>query len=86
MNPLRSFMEAPQTPVSRILQMLDSGANPQALAEQVLQRNPQARLFLQQIQNQSNGRSPKEMVMQYARQNGISDQQFMALANRMGLR
>lgn len=86
MNPLRSFMGAPQNPVSGILQMLDSGANPQALAEQVLQRNPQARLFLQQIQNQSNGRSPKEMVMQYARQNGISDQQFMALANRMGLR
>lgn len=86
MNPLKDYMGVPQNPVSGIIQMLDGGANPQVLAEQVLQRNPKARMFLQQVQNQSNGRSPKEMVMQYARQNGISDQQFMALAHRMGLR
>lgn len=86
MNPLKSYMGAPQSPVNGILHMINGGANPQALAEQVLQRSPQARLFLQQMQNQANGRSPRELALQYARQKGISDQEFMQLANRMGLR
>lgn len=87
MNPLRSFMgNAPQSPLSGIMQAMNNGVNPQVMAEQILQRNPQARQFLQQMQNQSNGRSPKEMVFQYARQSGISEQDLMVLANRMGLR
>lgn len=87
MNPLRNFMgQASQSPINGILQMMNGGMNPQFLADQVLQKNPQAKQFLQQMQNQANGRSPKEMVMQYAKQNGISEQEVMQLASRMGLR
>ena len=86
MNPLNGFMGTPQNPVNNILQMMNGGMNPQIVVNQMLQRNPQARLFLQQMQNQANGRSPKEVVMQYARQNGISDQELMQLAERVGLK
>ena len=87
MNPLRGLMgKAPQSPINGILQMMNGGMNPQMMADQVLQRNPRAKQFLEQMQNQANGRSPKEMVMQYARQSGISEQEVMQLANRMGLR
>ena len=87
MNPLRGLMgQAPQSPINEILQMMNGGMNPQMMANQVLQRNPRAKQFLEQMQNQANGRSPKEMVMQYARQSGISEQEVMQLANRMGLR
>ena len=87
MNPLRNFVgQAPQSPINEILQMMNGGMNPQFLADQVLQKNPQAKQFLQQMQNQANGRSPKEMVMQYAKQSGISEQEVMQLASRMGLR
>lgn len=86
MNPLKSFMSSNSSPINGILQIFNSGMNPQILVNQMLQSNPQARLFLQQIQNQSNGRSPKEMAIQYARQRGISDEELMKLANRMGLR
>lgn len=87
MNPLRGLMgRATQSPINGILQMMNGGMNPQMMADQVLQRNPRAKKFLEQMQNQANGRSPKEMVMQYARQSGISEQEVMQLANRMGLR
>lgn len=86
MNPLKPFMSPNSSPMNGILQIFNSGMNPQVLVNQMLQSNPQARLFLQQIQNQSNGRSPKEMAIQYARQRGISDEELMKLANRMGLR
>lgn len=86
MNPLKSFMSPGNSPVNGILQMLNGGVNPQALANQLLQSNPQARLFLQQIQNQANGRSPREMAIQYAHQYGISDEELMRLASRMGLK
>lgn len=85
MNPLKGFM-GPQNnnPVNGILQMLNNGGNPQQIANRILQSNPQARQFMQQMQNQANGRSPKEMAMQYAKQRGISEKDLMELASRFG--
>lgn len=75
-----------QSPINKILQIMNGGMNPQIMAEGLLQRNPQARQFLTQMQNQANGRSPKEMVMQYAKQSGISEEEVMKIANKMGLK
>lgn len=86
MNSLNRFRGQANNPINGIMQMMNNGMNPQAFANQILQQNPQAKQFLTQIQNQANGRSPKEMALQYAKQQGISEQQLMQLANRMGLK
>ena len=86
MNPLKNLQGNAQNPINGILQMLNGGANPQVMANQMLQRNPQAQQFLAQMQNQANGRSPREVAIQYAKQNGISEKELMRLAGRMGLR
>lgn len=86
MNPLKSLMGQQNNPINGILQMMNGGMNPQAMANQILQSNPQAQQFLTQMRNQSNGRSPKEMAMQFAKQKGISEKDLMQLASRMGLK
>lgn len=87
MNPLKGFMgNQMNNPMNNVLQMMNGGMNPQMIMDRMLQNNPQAKQFLEQMKNQSNGRSPKEMALQYARQQGISDQQLMEMANKMGLK
>lgn len=86
MNPLKGFMRQNNNPMNDIMQMLNGGANPQVMAQQMLQNNPQARQLIQQMQNQANGRSPKEMALQYAKQQGINEKDLMQLAQRFGLK
>lgn len=86
MNPLKNFMGQQTSPISEIMKMMNSGANPQMMVEQMLKTDPRARQFMEQMKNMSNGRSPKEMAMQYAKQQGISEQELSQLANRLGLK
>ena len=39
----------------------------------MLQQNPQLQQTLIQLQNMANGRSPKEFIMQMAKQNGVEE-------------
>lgn len=86
MNPLKSYMGQQSNPINGIMQMMNSGKDPKAIVDQILSSNPQARQFFNQMQNQANGRSPKEMAIQYASQKGISQEQLMQLAGRMGIK
>lgn len=86
MNPLKDFMGQPNNPMNSIIQMMNGGMNPQAIVNQMIKNNPQAQQLLTQIQNTSNGRSPKEMAIQYAKQKGISDKDFNALVSRLGIK
>lgn len=86
MNPLKGFMGQQNSPIGNIMQMLGGGMNPQALASQLLNNDPKARQFMAQMQNMSNGRSPRDMAIQYARQQGIKEKDLMELAHRMGLK
>ena len=49
------------------------GKNPQQIMQQIMQSNPQFQQTLTQLQNMSQGRNPKEFVMQLAMQNGVDE-------------
>lgn len=66
------------------LSMLQGMQNPAQFAQQLLNSNPQARQFMEQMQNMANGRNPKEFAMQLAKQNGMSEQDIMSFAQKMG--
>lgn len=72
--------------INMFMQFLDNGGNPQQLAQQVLQQNPQIRQTLEQLQNKSNGQNPKDIAMQLIKERGIDPAQIMQIANRLGLK
>lgn len=73
-------------PLGFFMQFLNNGGNPQQLAEQALQQNPQLKQTMEYLYNNSRGQSPKDLAMQLARQKGIDPSQLMQIANKMGLR
>lgn len=83
-NPLFSNNNTNTNPLNGLMQFLNGGGDPQKLVEQVLQENPQARQFMQQMKNTANGRSPKEMALQLARQRGMDPDQLVQMVNRVG--
>lgn len=85
MNPIMQMMNG-SNPVSMIMQALDGGMNPQAMAQQIMQQNPQAAAMVQEMQRSMGGRSPKEVALEYCRNQGIDEKQVMGLAQRMGIR
>ena len=85
MNPIMQMMNG-SNPVGMILQALDGGMNPQAMAAQIMQQNPQAAAMVQEMQRNMGGRSPKELALEYCRSQGIDEDQVIGLAQRMGIR
>ena len=67
-----------------IFQMRNAGQNPQAIMQMLIQRNPQYSQMLTQIRNMSQGRNPREFVMQLARQNGVNEQNMAQLMQMFG--
>lgn len=49
------------------------GKNPQQIMQSIMQSNPQFQQTLTQLQNMSQGRNPKEFIMQLAMQNGVDE-------------
>lgn len=71
--------------VNQFMALVNGGGNPAALARQMLTNNPKAKEVMAQFQNMANGRSPKELAMQLAKQNGVDMEQMMQFASRLGL-
>lgn len=67
-----------------LFQMRNAGQNPQAIMQMLIQRNPQYSQMLTQIKNMSQGRNPREFVMQLARQNGVNEQNLAQLMQMFG--
>lgn len=84
MNPIMQMMNT--DPMGQIMAALDGGMNPQAMAAQIMQKNPQAAAMVQEMQRNMGGRSPKEVALEYCRNHGIPEQQVMGLAQRMSIR
>lgn len=61
--------------ITNIIQFAKGQANPQALIQQMVMRNPQAAQMLNQMQ--SSGQSPKDMVISMLKQKGIDPEQIM---------
>ena len=74
MNPMQMF------------QMLRGAQNPQQMFQNMLQQNPQMSSALYQIQNSTQGSTPRDVAMQLARQRGMSEQEVMNMFNSLNRR
>lgn len=71
---------SPSNRMNMIIQMLSNGISP----EQLLKQNPQLNQAMTQVKNMCGDRSPKDVVMQLAKQQGIDIKQIEDLARKMG--
>lgn len=58
-----------------IIQMITNGQNPQQVIQQIVQKNPQAQILMNQMQQ--SGMSVKDFTLQYAKQNNINLQPIL---------
>ncbi len=70
--------------IENIVALYDSGGNPQQVMQTMMQKNNQVNHMKTQLQNMAQGRSPREFLMQLARQNGVSEKNLQGLARILG--
>lgn len=73
-----------QNPIQMLMQFMNGGGTPQQVMQMLIQRNPNIQQTMTQFKNMSNGKSPREMVMQLAKQKGIDINQIEELARKLG--
>lgn len=66
--------------IQGIISLKNSGRNPQAIMQMIMQQNPQYQQMLTMLQNMAQGKNPKEFIMQLARQGGVSPQNMQAIS------
>lgn len=72
--------------IENIIALYERGGNPQQVMQTMMQRNSQIGQMQNQLQNMAQGRSPKEFLLQLARQNGVSEKNLQGLARILGAR
>lgn len=70
--------------IENIIALYDRGGNPQQVMQSIMQRNGQVGQMQAQLQNMAQGRSPREFILQIARQNGVSDKNIQELSRILG--
>lgn len=70
--------------IENIIALYDRGGNPQQVMQSMMQKNGQVGQFQTQLQNMAQGRSPKEFLIQLARQNGVSEKNLQGLSRILG--
>ena len=65
--------------LQNIIAMKNSGKNPQAILQMLMQQNPQVSQLMTQFRNMSNGQNPRDFITQMARQQGWSEQNISAI-------
>lgn len=74
------------TSANELLQFLNNGGNPEQLAKQIMNKNPQISKGIQQIKNMAGNRSPREFAIQFAKQRGMDPNLIIQVLNKMGLK
>lgn len=72
--------------IMQFLQFFQQAQNPQQVLMQLMQRNPKYKQVLSQVQNSTNGANYKDIVLNVARQQGISENQVMGMFNMLNTR
>lgn len=67
-----------------IIQMITNGQNPQQVIQQIVQKNPQAQILMNQMQQ--SGMSVKDFTLQYAKQNNINLQPTLNILSQRGIK
>lgn len=70
--------------INNVLQMLSVNQNPNQIIQQAIQRNPQAQIMFNQMQQ--SGMSVKDFTLQYARQNNINLQPILQTLSQKGVK
>lgn len=85
MNPLGNGNKTQNidNPLNGLMNFINGGGSPQQIMH-MMQQNPNFNAMMQQIQ--STGKSPKELVMQVAKERGIDPSQIQQFVNKMGRR
>ena len=77
--------------VEAILNLANSGGNPQAVMQQMMSRgfnanNQQLNTAYNQMKNMANGRSMSEFYIQMLKQNGLNDKNAEGLSRLLGIK
>lgn len=70
---------------NQLMQFLNGIDNPQQFLKNQINNNPQMNAMFNQFKDGYGNKNPKELVFQIAKQNGLSEQQVMLIAHRLGL-
>ena len=70
--------------IENIIALYDRGGSPQQVMQSMMQKNNQVGQMQSQLQNMAQGRSPKEFLIQLARQNGVSEKNLQGLSRILG--
>lgn len=84
MNPMQ-FMGR-NNPIMQILNILVRGMNPQALAQNIMQRNPDAQKLNRSLHQNCGNQNPRDFILEQCRNNGYRDDEILQIAQHMGLR
>ena len=71
-------------PMQLLIQMMQSGTNPNAILQDILIRNPKYQALINQISQ--SGMSPKQFTEQFFRQNNMDVQQIQSMCNQLGIK
>ncbi len=71
-------------PIQMLMQFMNGGGTPDQVVKMVMGNNPNMQRTLTQIKNMSNGKNPKELALQLAKQRGIDPKQLEELAHKLG--
>lgn len=71
-------------PMQLITQFLGMGNNPQQIMQNIIHQNPQMQVIVNQVQQ--SGLSPKQFVMQYAKQNNIDINPLVQFMSQRGIK
>jgi hypothetical protein len=72
--------------IEQIIALYDSGGDPNKVINNIIQKNPMVNQLGTQYKNMSEGRNPKEFLLQLARQSGVSEQNIQGLARILGVK
>ena len=70
--------------LQNIINMANSGRNPQQFMQMLIQRNPRINQALTQLKNMAGNKSMPEFIEQYAKQNGVDQNTISQLTQIMG--
>ncbi len=73
-----------QNPMNFLMQIMNSGNNPQQIIDGMIKQNPQIQVVLNQMK--SSGMQPKDYVMQLAKQQGVDITPMINMFNQRGIK
>ena len=72
--------------IEMIIKLYDSGGNPNEFMGKMFQSNPNFNAMNNQLRSMTQGKNTTDFLLEYARQNGVSEQNLQGLARILGVK